>query len=89
MNLSASWGLEIDPGVFKSLRKLPRKDAQRLLEAIRLFPEDPYAGDVVKMQGVLDSLRRRIGAYRILYKLLKPERKIVVFRIARRTSATY
>lgn len=89
MNSSASWGLEIDHGVFKSLRRLPEKDVKRLLAATYLLPEDPYAGDVVKMKGVPDSLRRRIGAYRIFYKLLKLERKIVVFRIERRTSATY
>jgi len=84
-----SWDLQIDPGVFKVLKKFPRKDVEAILYAIRLFPIDPYFGDIQKMKGEENSWRRRIGSYRIFYKIKIPSKIILVFRLERRTSVTY
>lgn len=89
MSLSASWGLEISSRVFRTLRRLPRKDARRILTVIYTLSVDPYAGDTVKMKGELDTWRKRVGAYRIFFKTLTHERVIVVFNLERRTSTTY
>lgn len=89
MRSSESWVLEIDPSVFRTARKLPRKDARRISLVMRALPLDPYAGDIEKLGGMEDTWRRRVGAYRIFYKLLEREKKIVVFQLERRTSATY
>lgn len=89
MSSSVSWVLEIDPSVFRTVRKLPREDAKRISLVIRALPLNPYAGDIEKLGGMEDTWRRRVGAYRIFYKLLGREKKIVVFHLERRTSATY
>ena len=89
MNLSKKWDLGIDPDVLKSLRKTPRFDAERILQIIRSLPYDPYFGDVKKMKGEENVWRRRIGNYRIFYKLKNLEMVILVFRLERRTSSTY
>ena len=89
MHSSGSWELQIDPSVFKALRRIPKRDTEALLAAIRLLPVDPYFGDIKKMRGEQDVWRRRIGAYRIFYKVKGAERIVLVFRAERRTSQTY
>lgn len=89
MNLSGNWDLQIDPGVFKTLRKIPRHYAKTILGIIRFLSLDPYSGDVQKMKGEDNVWRRRIGAYRIFYKIKIPEKMILIFKLERRTSKTY
>ncbi|OGD29918.1 hypothetical protein A2833_01070 [Candidatus Azambacteria bacterium RIFCSPHIGHO2_01_FULL_44_55] len=89
MNLSKSWDLQINPSVFKALKRIPRPDAENFLVAIHLLLENPYFGDVQKMKGESNTWRRRIGSYRIFYRLMIAERVILVFHLERRTSKTY
>ncbi|OHA03080.1 MAG: hypothetical protein A3C92_01940 [Candidatus Sungbacteria bacterium RIFCSPHIGHO2_02_FULL_53_17] len=89
MNSSENWDLQIDPDVFKTLRKIPRYDAEALLAVVRLLPADPYFGDIQKMKGEENTWRRRVGAYRIFYKIKVAEKVLLVFRVERRTSKMY
>lgn len=89
MNLSKNWDLEIDPSVLKTLKRIPRHDAEGILEVVRLLPANPYFGDIQKMKGEQDTWRRRIGSYRIFYKIKGLERVVLVFALDRRTSKTY
>ena len=89
MSLSKSWGLRVDPAVFKALKRIPRRDAEVLLEVIRLLPVNPYFGDIHKMKGENNVWRRRAGSYRIFYKIDVVNRVILVFHLERRTSKTY
>lgn len=89
MSSSVSWNLRVDPDVLQTLQIIPRRDAEVLLEAIRLLPANPYFGDIQKMAGEDRVWRRRIGSYRVFYKLMAVGRTILVFRLERRTSKTY
>ncbi len=89
MNSPRSWNLRVDPGVFKILKKMPRRDAEVVLNVIRLLPVSPYFGDIQKMKGESNVWRRRAGSYRIFYKIMIAEKTILVFRLERRTSKTY
>ena len=89
MSLSENWDLQIDPEVFRALKKIPRDYAETILAVIRLLPLDPYFGDIHKMKGVENAWRLHIGAYRIFYKIKTAEKIILVFRLERRTSKTY
>ena len=89
MSFSKDWNLEIDPTVFKKLKKISRPDAERLLGVIHFLPANPYFGDIQKMAGEENVWRRRVGAYRIFYKIKTTVKVILVFRIERRTSKTY
>ena len=89
MSSSKNWDLQVDPSVYKVLKKIPRPIAEDILVAIRLLPANPYFGDIQKMKGENDAWRRRIGAYRIFYKIKTMERTILVFHLERRTSKTY
>jgi mRNA interferase RelE/StbE len=89
MNSAIPWAVHVDSAVRKQLRRVPAKDALRLVAAIADFAANPYAGDVVKMQGEEDVWRRRVGAYRIFYEVHPKEREVYVFRVTRRTSTAY
>lgn len=89
MNSSANWDLQIDPSVFKILKKMPRHNAEAILKVIKLLPADPYFGDVKKMKGQEKVWRRRVGSYRIFYKLFSVEKIALVFHLERRVSKTY
>ncbi|OGN01182.1 MAG: hypothetical protein A2651_03880 [Candidatus Yanofskybacteria bacterium RIFCSPHIGHO2_01_FULL_42_12] len=89
MNSSANWDLQIDPGVLKELRVIPRVYARKILEVIRLFPSNPYFGDIQKLKGEENAWRRRAGNYRIFYKIYTDTKIILVFRLERKTSKTY
>ena len=87
--LSASWDLQVDSSVFKILKKIPLRDAKAILVVIKLLPVDPYFGDIQKMKGEENAWRRRVGSYRIFYKIKVSEEIVLVFKLERRTSRTY
>lgn len=89
MRSSANWDLQIDPAVIKAFRKISKPYIKSILEVIKLLPTDPYFGDVQKMKGEENVWRRRVGAYRIFYKIIVSEKVILVFHVERRTSKTY
>jgi len=89
MNSNENWVLQVDPVVYKFLKKIPRREAERILATVNDLPRDPFYGDIQKMGGEKNVWRRRIGSYRIKYEVIPQERVIHVFRAERRTSRTY
>ncbi len=83
------WNVVIDNDMKKYLLKIPKRDAFRIAAVLQEFATNPYAGDIEKMEGEEDTWRRRIGSYRILYKILTEQKIINVADIRRRTSNTY
>ena len=51
--------------------------------------ENPFQGDVRKLQGGLEGFRRRVGDWRIFFDVYPEEHRVVVTAIERRTSTTY
>lgn len=84
-----NWDLIIDGDVRKYLKRIPKDDAQKILDVVRGLAVNPYAGDIKKMDGEKDLWRRRVGAYRIKYEVRAKEKIIYVFDAERRTSSTY
>lgn len=89
MSSRESWDLRIDPDVFRFLKKIPRNNAEAVLGVVKLLSFNPYFGDVQKTKGMENTWRRRVGDFRIFYKIIVSEKIILVFRVERRTSATY
>lgn len=89
MHSSENWVLEVDPAVHKKLTRIPRNYAERITVAIGLFPINPYFGDIEKLKGEDNAWRRRIGPYRVFYRVIISLKKILVFKVERRTSDTY
>lgn len=75
MNSPKNWDLQVDPDVYKTLERTPRHAAEAILKIIGFFAINPYFGDIKKMRGESDTWRRRIGAYRVFYKMLSKDLK--------------
>ena len=75
--------------VKKQLKRIPKKESERIFWIIQDLPLNPYAGDIEKMEGERDVWRRRVGSYRIKYEIHVAQRMIHIFEVMRRTSSTY
>jgi mRNA-degrading endonuclease RelE of RelBE toxin-antitoxin system len=89
MNSKINWTLKVDKNIYKEILKFPKKDTERIIEAIEFLANDPYFGDIEKIKGEINSWRRRVGSYRIFYDIYKEINVIEVTNIERRTSSTY
>lgn len=84
-----NWELRVGKTAKKKLKCFPRKDQNRIVIALRDFISSPYSGDIEKIEGEIDTWRRRIGNYRILYEIDVANKLILIRDIRRRTSTTY
>lgn len=83
------WVLHLRKRVKKIIGRFPKNDQRRIIEILRQMEQNPFFGDIVKLEDGDNLWRRRIGAYRIFYECT-PNRKIIyVFKVKRRTSKTY
>ena len=89
MSLKENWELKVDESVKKTLKRFPKQDQVRISLVIGLLPRNLFFGDIQKMRGRDDVWRRRVGNYRLFYKIDLANRIIVVFDLERRTSSTY
>lgn len=83
------WRIELSQSARKFLKRVPKKDGQRIRAALLAMTYNPYTGDVWKMRGVKETWRYRIGAYRIFFELNETACTVLVYGIERRTSSTY
>ena len=67
----------------------PRNDQARIRLALDALEENPFHGNVRKLQGGLEGFRRRVGDWRIFFDVYPGEHRVVVTAIERRTSTTY
>lgn len=89
MNSSGSWRILVTGGAKKQIKRIPRREADRIESAFDEMEMNPFGGDVVKLGGENDTWRRRIGSYRILFKVLSADKTIFIREVTRRTSSTY
>lgn len=84
-----NWVLIVNSSVQKILKRIPHKDAQRIVYILEELTVNPYAGDIRKMEGENDIWRKRIGSYRMKYEIQASQKVIRVLELTRRTSNTY
>lgn len=68
----------------KSLRKLDRTIARRILHAIDRLTEDPRPPGCKQLKGGAGEMRIRIGDYRVIYDVMDDEVVILVLAIGHR-----
>jgi mRNA-degrading endonuclease RelE of RelBE toxin-antitoxin system len=49
----------------RSLKRIPANDHLRIRPAVDAMEENPFHGDVRKLQGGLEGFRRRVGDWRV------------------------
>lgn len=70
--------------VRKALGKLERSVQERIMVSLELLKEDPRPPKAVKLKGVDNAWRIRVGDYRIVYEVIDTELVVWVVRIADR-----
>jgi mRNA-degrading endonuclease RelE of RelBE toxin-antitoxin system len=82
------WTVVLAGPAQKSLRRIPTGDRTHILAALDEMQQDPFRGDIRKLQG-LSGFRRRVGNWRVFFEIIAERKHIVVTAIERRTSTTY
>jgi len=89
MNISVTWTVVLTGPARKSLKRAPASDRERIHAALREMAADPFQGDIKYLKGQKVMLRRRVGDWRIFFRLVPEQKHLVVTAIERRTSTTY
>ena len=84
-----AWQLRIAKQVARKLKKVPRKDQERIAEAIVEMRASPFRGDIARLKNESAAWRRRVGNYRIFFDVDVEELLVNVTDIRRRTTTTY
>jgi mRNA-degrading endonuclease RelE of RelBE toxin-antitoxin system len=84
-----TWGLVITKPAARDLRDVPRADVEHIDAAFEDMCSDPYGGDIKFLKGTDRTLRRRVGAWRVLFEVHADRRLVVILGVARRSSNTY
>jgi len=79
--------LKFHRDVEKQLRRIPRKQQERVVEAMRSLRTEPRPPGSEHLDDIL--YRIRVGQYRIIYAIFDEEVVIVVCKVARRSEKTY
>ena len=84
-----AWTVLVARAAQKQLTRFPANDRIKIGAALRSLSVDPFSGDIVKLEGITNRWRRRVGNYRIFFAVGTATRTVAVSAIARRTSTTY
>ncbi len=82
------WPVVLAGPARKSLKRIPASDRTRILAALGEMQQNPFQGDIRKLQR-LPGFRRRVGDWRIFFEVIPERKRIVVTAMERRTSTTY
>lgn len=79
--------LKLHWDVEKQLERIPKKQRERLVEAMSSLRDEPRPPGCVKLDE--DLYRVRKGQYRIIYAIFDNQVVVFICKVARRTEATY
>ena len=81
-----SYSIRIKGKAARELRRVPKPERLRIIQAVDSLRENPLRGGVLK--GDLRGLRRlRVGQYRVVYEVQHTALIVLVVRVAHRRSA--
>ena len=79
----ASYSVEFTRSVRKDFRKIPQKDAERILATIHSLMEDPRPAWSKKLVGE-ELYRIRVGMYRVIYEVEDDVLVVLVVKVGHR-----
>jgi mRNA-degrading endonuclease RelE of RelBE toxin-antitoxin system len=85
-----NWDFLLANRAQRAFRSMPARDRERICRALNEMKSNPLSGDIVSLKGEYDGqFRRRVGSWRIFFRLKPEERVVLVADIRRRNSTTY
>ena len=79
--------VELSSRAQRELHKIPGKEFERTVVALRGLPNNPRPPGVKKLRGPIHRIR--IGDWRIIYAVFDKDSLVIVGKIARRSEKTY
>ncbi|TPW76893.1 type II toxin-antitoxin system RelE/ParE family toxin [Schumannella sp. 10F1B-5-1] len=79
-----NYAIAFDRRAAKEFAGLEKREARRVRDAIRALSEDPHPPGSIKLSGVDDLFRIRIGDYRVIYSVDDGILTVLVVRVAHR-----
>ena len=76
----ALYRIEISKRVRKDFRRIPKKDAERILFEIQKLAEVPQPAQSKKLKGE-ELYRIRIGVYRVIYEIIDDRLVVCIINI--------
>ena len=80
----ASYSVELTRTAEKQLRRIAKRDRNRVVEAIRGLAERPRPRGVRALEGYDDVYRIRVGQYRVVYEVLEDRVLVIVLKVGQR-----
>ena len=82
-----AWRVNVAKPAQKQIARFPVRDKERIGAAIRMLADDPFSGDVLKLEGSGHRWRRRVGNYRIFFSVDSTVKTVAVVAIVLRIKA--
>ncbi|MDD5679446.1 MAG: type II toxin-antitoxin system RelE/ParE family toxin [Kiritimatiellae bacterium] len=79
----ARYELRFRKSVSKDLDPIPKRDVQRIIEAVRALAEDPRPPQSRKLSGA-EKYRLRCGVYRVLYEIQDDVLVVCIVKVGHR-----
>lgn len=80
----ASYSVELTRTAEKQLRRIAKRDRNRLVEAIRGLADRPRPHGARKLQGYDDVYRVRVGQHRVVYEIIEDRVIVIVLKVGHR-----
>ena len=80
----ASYSVELTRTAEKQLRRIAKRDRNRLVEAIHGLADRPRPHGVRRLQGYDDVYRIRVRQYRVVYEILEDRVMVIVLKVGHR-----
>ena len=84
-----TWTVTVARPAQKAVAGFPAKDQVKIEAAVQAMATDPFAGDVINLEGGGNRWRCRVGSYLIFFAVDAGSRTVEISAIVRRTSTTY
>ena len=80
----ASYSVELTRTAEKQLRRIAKRERNRLVEAILGLVARPRPRGARKLQGYDDVYRIRVGQYRVVYEVVEDRVIVIVLKLGHR-----
>lgn len=79
-----NYKIEISSTAEKTLKKIPKADLKKIVEAIQILGINPFPEGCRKLSGEEGTYRVRQGNYRIIYEVERKKLIILVLKVGHR-----
>ena len=77
--------IEFGTKTLKFLSKSEKSDSTRIFKRIEELGENQYPQDAKKLKGERDVYRIRVGDFRVIYRIIREDDVVLVFRVDKRS----